>query len=305
MKRTSLPPVSRKLSMEDETPDAIFCADIHLRDSIPACREEDEFIKAQWDKLKFISDLQKQYDCPVYHSGDLFDYWKPSLSLLSQTIENIPDRFYTCYGNHDLPQHSLELAHKCGIYLLQKAGKLNVIGTHWNQQPKKASIQIGNRNILIWHVMTFQGAVPFPGCMDSPAMGLLRKFPEYDLIVTGHNHKPFVEEYKNQILLNPGCLTRQESDQADYTPQVWLYFARCNSVQPIPVPHRKSVVKRPESVVRADEREKRISAFISKLNTKWESSIDFEKNMNVFLSKNETPSQVVKRVYEAIEQLEK
>lgn len=299
MKRTSLP------SIENETPNAIFCADFHLRDSSPACREEDEFMSSQWTKLKFISDLQKQYDCPVYHSGDLFDYWKPSLSLLSQTIECLPNKFYTCYGNHDLPQHSLELAHKCGIYLLHKAGKLNIVGTHWNQKPKAPTIQIGNRNILLWHVMTFQGAVPFPGCMDSPAMGLLRKFPEYDLIVTGHNHKSFVEEYKNQILLNAGCLTRQESDQSEFIPQIWLYYAKDNYVKPVTLPYKKNVVKRPENIIAIEEREQRINAFISKLNTKWESSIDFEKNMETFLSENKTPDLIIKRVYEAIEQLEK
>lgn len=286
------------------TPDAIFTADWHLRDSIPACREEDEFLKAQWDKVRFVSDLQKKYGCPVYHSGDLFDYWKPSLSLVAQTIEELPDNFYTNYGNHDLPQHSLELAHKCGIYLLEKAGKLKTIGTHWKQTPERR-IKIKNRKVALWHVMTFQGSKPFPGCVDTVATGLLRKYPEYDLIVTGHNHQSFTEEYKGRVLLNCGCLTRQESDQAGFEPVVWLYFAETNSVYPIPLPHDQSAVKRPESVVKTDEREKRINAFISKLNTKWESSIDFEKNLENFLSENKTPETISQRVYNAIEQPEK
>ena len=59
-----------------------------------------------------FSDLQQKYDCPVYHAGDLFDYWKPSPALLAKTMEHLPKDFYTAYGNHDLPQHNIELAYK-------------------------------------------------------------------------------------------------------------------------------------------------------------------------------------------------
>ena len=51
--------------------DAILTGDWHLREDTPICRTDD-FQTAQWEKVRIISDLQKKYNCPVIHSGDLF-----------------------------------------------------------------------------------------------------------------------------------------------------------------------------------------------------------------------------------------
>jgi N-acetylmuramoyl-L-alanine amidase len=42
--------------------------------------------------------LQEKHQCPVFHAGDLFDYWKPSPWLISKAIEHLPDKFYTIYN---------------------------------------------------------------------------------------------------------------------------------------------------------------------------------------------------------------
>ena len=101
--------------------DGILCGDLHLTEDTPICRT-DNFQEAQWRKLTFIKQLQEEHDCPVLCAGDLLDFWKPSPFLLSKIIEHLPKQFYTVLGNHDLPQHSLELLEKSGIYTLQMAG---------------------------------------------------------------------------------------------------------------------------------------------------------------------------------------
>ena len=105
--------------------DAILTSDWHLREDTPICRT-DNYWEVQWKKVDYISKLQKQYNCLVLHAGDLFDHWKPSPRLLREIILHIPDTFFTVYGQHDLPQHSLELTNKCGINVLQAANKLRV-----------------------------------------------------------------------------------------------------------------------------------------------------------------------------------
>ena len=82
-------------------------SDPHLRDSIPTCREEEEFQEAQWNKMDFIKALQVKHDCVVLCGGDFFHHWKASPWLLSKTIEHLPARFHTIYGQHDLPQHNI------------------------------------------------------------------------------------------------------------------------------------------------------------------------------------------------------
>lgn len=282
--------------------DAILTADWHLRESIPACRVDD-FWEAQWKKVDYVAELQRQYDCQVWHAGDLFDHWKPSPALLSETIKHLPDEFCSVYGNHDLPQHSFELRHKCGIYTLYKAKALNIFrkdtATHWGF-PIETYFQHKDRNIIITHIMTFKGEKPFPGCTDSPSHVLLHKHKEADLILTGHNHQSFTEQMDGRVLVNAGCLTRQESDQAEFTPRVWLWNAEQNRVWPVPLPYKKDVVTRPISTAKIEERNTRIEAFISKLQGEWDSSINFDKNLEKFLAANPQEEPILKIINKAL-----
>ena len=159
-------------------PDLICTGDWHLREDTPLCRGND-FWEAQWRKVDFIANLQKRYKCPVICGGDLFNHWKPSPFLLSEIMKHLPEQFYTIYGNHDLPQHSLDLANKCGINVLMNASKLQVLDDcHWNKEPDKPSIIIHKMNkeivnVLVWHIFTFQGKT-WPGNTASTAAKLLR-----------------------------------------------------------------------------------------------------------------------------------
>ena len=78
-------------------PDLILCSDIHLREDTPVCRT-DNYWERQWIKMDYISDLQKQYGCPVVCGGDLFDKSRPSLNLVRETMIHLPNKFNTIYG---------------------------------------------------------------------------------------------------------------------------------------------------------------------------------------------------------------
>lgn len=285
--------------------DAILCSDFHLREDVPICRTDD-YDSKQWSKVTFISNLQKQYNCPVLHAGDLFDHWKPSPELLSKASANIPDQFYTIYGQHDLPQHNLELVKKSGIYNLQINKKLQVLNEcHWGQEPKEDSLKIPmlmdfDKHILVWHIMNYQGNKPWPGCTDPSAAKLLRKYPRYDLICTGDNHKPFVEEYNGRLLVNPGSLMRMDADQVEHRPRVYLWYADTNTVEPVYIPIEKDVVSR-EHIERHEERDSRIDAFVESLNNKFETSLSFEDNLEQFMKVNTVRKTVKQIIYKAIE----
>lgn len=283
---------------------AILTGDWHLRDSVPSCRTDD-FEAEMWRKIIYIRTLQEHHECPIIHSGDLFHHWKPSPYLLSKAMQYMPSSlFWTIYGNHDLPQHNLELADKCGIYVLLMAGVISVLthgAHHWGQPLPEAPFVLADRKILVSHIMTYQGKTPYPGCTDTPAAGLLRKHKGYDLILTGHNHQQFVETHDGRLLVNPGCITRQESDQADFRPAVWLWYAESNTVEKHYLPISKGVVQKPENVERVEERNARIDAFISKLNSDWDESIDFEQNLERVINVNKVSKEIQDIIYNAIE----
>lgn len=292
----------KKHSMQKKV-DAILTADWHLRETVPVCRLDD-FITAQINKMKFIQELQKQYNCPVIHAGDLFHSWKPSPYLLTQAFLWLPEQFYTVYGNHDLPQHNVSLAEKTGIYTLATAGRIQVLeGIHWNTSIRSDYLsyvlKIRGRYVLVIHTMTWKDTPPWPGCSDPTTSELLEKY-DVDLIVTGHNHKAFIDEKDGKVLVNPGSLTRQTADQIDFKPRIYLWHAETNSVTPKYLPIEKRAVSR-EHIEHKEERDTRIQAFIEKLNNEWDADLSFEANLERFQKENSIRQSVMNIIYAAIE----
>ncbi len=292
--------MERTKRKQSKRADLIITADFHLRESTPICRTDD-FFAAQTRKLIFLSRLQKEHNCAVIHAGDLWDHWKPSPFLITYAFIHLPKEFNTIFGNHDLPNHSLDMIDRCGINTLAKAERIKILpGTHWGQKPDNHSLIIKDRKILVYHTMTYQGKPPWPGCTDPKARGILRKYPMYDAIITGHNHQPFIEEYENRVLANPGSMMRQNADQIDFRPRVYLYYAKENQVEPIYLPIEDGVVSR-EHIERGAERSDRIDAFISKLDGEWQAGLSFESNLEEFFKNNRVRKQTKEIIYKAVE----
>jgi predicted phosphodiesterase len=284
-------------------PDAILCGDFHLREDQPTCRT-DNFEEKQWEKVDYIKRLQVKYNIPyILHSGDLFHHWKASPYLLSKTIEHLPKNFYTVTGNHDLPQHSMDLLNKSGINTLQVAGAIKILdGCHFGQVPEKGftSIVIKNRKILVWHILTYQGTKPFPNSTYPMAARLLRKYSDYDLILCGDNHLSFVEEFEGRLLINPGSLTRQTAAQADHQPCIYLWYAEDNSWDKNIFPIDHNVISREHLKVK-EERDGRIDAFVSRLNEDYKTEMSFEQNLENFFQVNTIRESVKSIIYHSLE----
>lgn len=279
-------------------PSAILTADWHLREDTPTAFTGNFQIE-QWGVTTFISNLQEKYDCYVIHAGDLFNNWKPSPWLITMAMRHLPKRFVTIYGNHDLPQHNLDLADKCGINVLKEAGVLDVLpGTHWGQPVQDSWSSMFD--ILVWHVMTYQGKKPWPGITDPMAATLLRKYPQYKLILTGHNHKTFTEEHEGRLLVNPGGITRQSADQIDFKPCVFLWYAETNTIERVDLPYTEGAISR-EHIDVIEQRDARIDAFISKLNSEWDISLSFEDNIESFCQANNIREPIKEIIYKALE----
>lgn len=299
MERTT----STELEQVDDI-DVIITGDWHLRLDQPVCRL-DNYAETQWKKVDFISELQRKYNCPVIHSGDLFDNWKPSPELLALTVQHLPAQFWTVYGNHDLPQHAYDLRHKSGIHLLEVAKKINVFTNgHWGTELKLLSEDdaryFPSKEIGVFHIGVYNKELPYPGCADPSAVQLLKKYSTAKLIVTGDNHKPFVVLHEGRLLVNPGSIMRMDADQINHTPRVYLWNASWNIVTPVYLPISTEVISAAHIEVKT-QRDERISAFIEQLNGDFQLSMSFDENLKRFEQKNEIRSSVMSLVYKAIE----
>jgi DNA repair exonuclease SbcCD nuclease subunit len=281
-------------------PDHILCSDFHLREDTPVCFTGD-FMKEQWIAVDTVSDLQKKYNCTVLHAGDLFNHWKPSPWLITMAMRHLPAQFYTVYGQHDLPQHSLELVDKCGINVLKEAGRVEVLGeAHYGQFPVKGSLLFPEtgETILVWHHLAYI-ALPFPGATGGNAVSILKEYPQYKLILTGDNHQPFQIGLDGRLLVNPGSLTRQKADQMDHKPRVYLWWAKENVVQPVFIPIQEGVITR-EHIEKIEERDKRIEAFVTQLDGSWDTKLSFEENLEQFRVANNVDPEIMKIIYKVI-----
>jgi len=292
----------QRTRQNNKHPSLIITSDWHLREDTPVCWTGD-FDEEQWNSVLFVKRLQEQYSCPVVHAGDLYHHWKPSPYLLTRTIKYLPKRFYTIYGQHCLPQHNLDLAIKSGVNTLAEAGVLEVMGqVHYGQEPADiSSICAGlpTQRILVWHHMTYI-TPPFPGATGGNATNILKKYSQFDLIITGDNHQSFSTTYQDRLLVNPGSLTRQTADQIDFQPRVALWYAETNTIEWVNIPVAKGVISR-EHIDKVEERDGRIEAFISRLDKEYEVGMSFEQNLEEFFAKNDVRDSVKQIIYKAIE----
>ena len=305
-------------------PDAIITADIHLRDDQPTCRT-DVYWEEQERKILWLSALQVKYGCPILDAGDIFQRWNPSLYLVQWALNHLPDGMITVPGNHDLPAHSLDFYSKCGLSVLEAAGKVQVLekassnnlvslhyeniktpyGVHvmlfgypWGIEPVACNSS-PQRRVALCHYMTYMGRAPFPGCKDPGADLLLRKLSGYDLIITGHNHKTFVLERDGRILVNPGSFTRHKSDQADHKPCVFLWYAKDNRVEQVFVPIVEGVISR-EHLEVVEQKDQRIEAFVSKLNENVDIGLSFEDNLENLIASSRVRKATQTMVWEFV-----
>lgn len=101
--------------------------------------------------------------------------------------------------------------------------------------------------------------------------------------------------------MNPGSIFRATADQDEHQPCVWLWYAESNTVEPVYIPTTDCISRAHLEV--KQERDNRIEAFISTLNTDWTPELSFEQNVEEFRKANNVPEEVMQLVYESIESI--
>ena len=295
-------------------PTAILTADIELRSFAPKCRTDDHW-EAQCRKISWLRDLQEKYNCPIFDAGDLFDKkYKsyPSHFLLKSVLRMLPNHIYTIPGNHDLPGKTIDNYSNSAMAVLEESGKLHVVtnpmlikdiwicGFPWGVEIKENYIIDPGLNVALIHEMIYKDFEPFPGCGGYTAKQILELLPNMDLIVTGHNHQTFVEELDGRILVNPGSLMRNDADQIDHKPCVFLWYGEDNSIEQVFVPIEENVISR-EHIEEKRDKDERLDAFVEKLGEQTIDGINFVKNLTSAVSSNKIGKQVENKIWKYFE----
>ena len=249
-----------------EEANAILTADIEIRNHPPICRTDEDYFQTFQDKMKWLVKLQQQHSCPVFDAGDLFDKkykTHPSHSLLTWAMWNLPNfNMHTVPGNHDLPGKSIDNYENSAMSVLEMAGKIivpypepatdeyadetedvQIYGFPWGVEIKQPELTgKGKYNVALVHTMVYDGYPPFPGCEGYEKTELMKLLSGFDLTVTGHHHKTFTGKLGKTLLVNPGSFMRNDADQINHKPCVFLWYKKTNTVKKVYIPIKKRVI---------------------------------------------------------------
>ena len=293
----------QRIQEPEGNPAAIILSDVELRTRVPVCRtDQDTYLETMWGKIEWIKHLQEKYGCPIFDGGDLTDKdikKNPNHLLLARAIASLPSPWYTVPGNHDLPGKSILNYDNSAMAVLERAGVVDaqsdfvsgdVIRIHrfpWGVPLEKIKAAPDCWNVVLVHAMVYNRQLPFPGCEGYEAGELLDLWSNADLIVCGHHHQTFIRSKGKTILVNPGSMMRNDADQADHKPCIFLWYPDGDfpKVRQVFIPIQKGVVSR-EHLDDKQELDSRLSAFVEKLGTQDMTGVDFEKNLEIALTKN-------------------
>lgn len=305
---------------------AILCADLHLRKDQPICRI-DNYWDAQDRKLNWLRELQKIHNkCPILIAGDIFDNWKPKelsdgYGLVSWAIEHFPKNVIAIPGQHDLPNHNIDLISKSGYTALVKSGNIqNCSFIHTIEENtlneeyiKVSSFPFGSTlnsikkeskkgiNIALIHQLVTNDTKEVFIKGATYYSEIFKKMKGYDLIVSGDNHKTFVQQYEGQLLVNPGSMMRMKANQIDHKPCVFLWFAEDNTVEQCFFPIEEDVITREH----IEEKDNSIEEFTQMIKTSKKKIISFQENMKDYVNIHKINKEVEKEIYAAMEKEEK
>lgn len=278
----------------------IACADLHIRDTIPYART-DNYWSAQEKKFQFLIDTAMEKNVDIYCAGDFFHKAKSSSFLEAWAIEQLRrfnNIFYVIPGQHDLPNHNIELLEHSSLWVLRQAEVINLCST-----PFEKPFVFKESGIMMIHKMIHQN-IPIPGVMGSTkAVKLLKDYPDIKIIISGDNHQPFLEDSKTGTLINCGSMMRSSADQIDYKPSfhyVSLYD-NDNTIKDIFYPIEKDVIDRSYIEIEK-EKDNRVESFVNRIEINdTEMDLNFEKNLENFFRTQKIRKPVQQICWEALD----
>lgn len=301
-------------------PVALLCSDLHLSLRQPACRADDNWLEVQARYLQQLKDLAQEV--PVICAGDIFDNWNVPPELVNFALENLPDEMVCVPGQHDLPNHRLDLMHRSGYGVLRKAGKIVDIsnglpyipsnqgfvawGFPWSQPIRRlktthqaTKLPCTPQTAVIHRYIWTDSDNSYQGATDNSHFKTFKQeLSSYDAVVIGDNHKSWKVELPTTHILNCGTFIRRKMDEALYAPTVGLLYEDGT------IKRQRLDVSEDKFHADAEEREEiavNMQEFIDQLKGLGEHGLNFREAVRRRLTDDDVPPLVKEIVLRALD----
>ncbi len=289
----------------------IVTADWHLRYDLPRCRIDNNWIEFQQKIIQQIYDIAENKNANVGIVGDLFHRSQEPSIMQNIFLTSISEKVKTYIepGNHDLLYHKTENLDKSLIGNIMEMTRFsNIIRPLTDianvKKFDEEKVRYKKSNIGATHQLTFPSNVKkIKQAKDKikHPKDIIQQFPqEIEYILLGDYHSCFIEKIENKLVINPGCTTIQNVDLLNYQPVVVFLDTEKNVYEKINLITGKENLISDSYVKEENERDKRVDAFVEKINSSSQFSLDFEKNVyeNINNINNTKVETIVKEIME-------
>ena len=297
--------------------------DLHLRNTVPKSRKE-TYVEEMWKKMRYISAFCEDEDVKlILQPGDFFHTAKqplevliPTAQLLKQTDQFVTKiQWLTVLGNHDMAFHqknspyiSVNLLAKAGLVKIADEKPINfydadnehhvfVYGTSYGDSIPELVNEEGI-HILLIHAMIIKDKKIWEQQDKFLYSQHLLKRNKFDLIVAGDNHNFFTDMYRGRFLVNCGSLMRSNIDQQDHKPCFFIYDTSAKSLTKQLLPCKEDVFIHETKQEKQDDFQDLFSSMIK--NNQEDISIDFRKNVEMYMEVKGIPEPVKKLIKEIV-----
>lgn len=235
------------------TPLGVFCSDLHLRASRPSARADADWYAVMERTLRPLKLACEEWGVPLFIAGDILHRWDGVTvppQLLNAAASWFPEEVYTIPGQHDLPNHSMDLRDRSAYQTLVHMGvirdisekpvsltinehTIHVYGYPWGApirpltKPKPDGVSL---RVALVHAYLHTGDVvdasAYVGACESSALrNILPQLEGYDFAAFGDNHTAWSDLSQSCKVVNCGAMIRTARDTKRSQPHYYSLWS--------------------------------------------------------------------------------
>ena len=311
----------------------MIVGDLHLRASTPRNRTEEDFSEVCLGKMRQVFEIYNRYDCGLLlQPGDFFSSSKPNGKLLADLIMmmRFEDRscalrcglnVLTIHGQHDLEYHTETSRKKSSLRVMEASGILHLIDTGSRYEYEDISVygagfgqEVPEINpydkakyrILVSHVGVAESPL-WPGHDPVHPTKYAKAHPGFNLYVFGDDHRPFLVETSDCLLMNSGVLIRQNASEREKAHEPKVIIMRISGFSSgkleadifdvfLEISPAEKAFKE-DRVVDEEEGRQEISRLVELLKGDRKIGVSFADNLQTYFEKHGTEEEIRKVVW--------
>jgi len=294
----------------------ILISDLHGRSTNPVARL-DNAVETWFEKMNFVFTAARTRKAPIIQAGDVSD--KPRDWIFLSRFLELKNKykevsFNAVYGQHDMYLYNRKLSMATVLGILEKSGYVTILGktpvsfeegvhiygVSWGGEIPEVTTE--GTNILSIHAPISDAPI-YPDHEFTKDYMFLKKNPDFDLVICGDIHRSFDKDFGKRRIINTGPLLRSTAEEYNFihSPHFAVWDSKTGEIeyQGIPYEPAETVISR-KHLEDQQETEVMLADFVERLDSYFDSQIDFMSFFQTYIRKNKLDDRIVEILSEVM-----